>query len=128
MKVVIIIICVIVVIAIPMLFVMFNGMGAIKKLIIQEVDLSKVSDGNYTGSFHKGRWIYDVEVAVKDHKIVSIKNINQKMDKFKEFNDKAEAEIIAKQSVNIDVVSGATVNTKAFGKAVENALNTGNNR
>jgi len=30
--------------------------------------------------------------------------------------------MLAKQSINIDAVTGASVNTKAFQKAVENAL------
>jgi hypothetical protein len=39
---------------------------------------------------------------------------------------KAEVAIIEKQSPKIDVISGATINTRAMQKAVENALTSQN--
>ena len=124
MKIGLIVLGVITLIAVPMLFLMFYGMREIKTLVINEVDLSKVADGSYSGSYHKGRWTYDVEVAVKDHHIVSVKNTNAKMKAVKDWNDKAAAAIVSKQAIKVDVVSGATVNTKAFEKAIEVALST----
>jgi Uncharacterized protein conserved in bacteria len=98
------------------------GMGEIKRLSFDNIDLSKINDGTYIGSYHKGRWTYDVKVAVKDHRIIQVQNTNERMRMMKGFDDKVAAAIIARQSANIDVVSGATVNTRAFQKAVENAL------
>jgi uncharacterized protein with FMN-binding domain len=40
------------------------------------------------------------------------------------WNDSAEQAFIQKQSVNIDVVSGATLNSRAMQKAVEVALSS----
>ena len=101
------------------------GMNDVKSLVINDVDLTKVASGNFTGSYHKGRWTYDVEVKVENHSITSVKCTNGKMEPFAEFNKKAEAACLLKQSPKIDVVSGATVHTKAFSKAVENALESG---
>lgn len=98
------------------------GMGEVQKLVVNSVDLSRIADGVYQGSYHKGRWTYDVQVTVKSHAITAVKNTNKRMAIMKDFNEKAEAAIIKKQSPQIDVVSGATVNTKAMSKAVENAL------
>lgn len=99
------------------------GIGSIKKMAINEVDLSNVSDGVYKGAFYKNRWNYDVEINVKDHQIVSIKNTNKLPGPNQQrLVDEAIRAMIAKQSIKIDVVSGATVNTKAFQKAVENAF------
>ncbi len=103
---------------------MFYGMGQIRKLIVRDVDLSKIADGAYEGQYHKGRWTYDVQVTVKDHRIVNVRNTNKMMEIAKEENAKAAEEIVKKQSPAIDVVSGATINTRAFQKAVENALNS----
>jgi uncharacterized protein with FMN-binding domain len=103
-------------------FVLDLGMGEVKNLVINSVDLSKISDGVYQGSYHKGRWTYDVQVTIKNHAITAAKNTNKRMAIMKDFNDKAEAAIIKKQSPQIDIVSGASVNTKALSKAVENAL------
>ena len=102
--------------------VMTIGMGETKKLVIRDVDLSKISDGVYEGSYHKGRWTYDARVTVRDHRITDVANTNRNMEKAAVINKKIEDEIIKKQSTRIDVVSRATVNTRAFQKAVENAL------
>jgi uncharacterized protein with FMN-binding domain len=101
------------------------GISDIKKMTINEVDLSKIADGVYKGTFHKVRWTYEVEVTVKNHKITSIKNTNKLPAPAARLTDGAIKSIIDKQSVKIDVVSGATINTKAFQKAVENALVAG---
>ena len=122
MKIVLIVLGVLAVLAIPMTILMFYGMSEVRQLVIREVDLQKVGDGTYAGSYHKGRWTYDVEVVVQDHHIKSVKNTNTKMDALHDWNEQAEQAMLAKQSVKIDVVSGATLNSKAFQKAVEVAL------
>ena len=122
MKIALIIVGVLVVVAVPLSFVMFYGMHEIKSLVIAEVDLSKLADGTYRGSYHKGRWTYDVEVVIMDHRIASVTNTNPRMNVAKAWNDKATALILEKQSITLDAISGATVNTKAFEKAVEVAL------
>jgi uncharacterized protein with FMN-binding domain len=123
-KVLIIILGIIVLFA-AMLIGVTSGMGEIKKLVISDVDLTMIADGVYKGSYHKNRWTYDAEVTVSNHKITSIKNTNEKMKKAEKFNEKVAMEIIKKQSPKIDAVSGATISTKAFAMAVENALTTG---
>jgi uncharacterized protein with FMN-binding domain len=108
---------------IGIMFVFLNmGMNDVRKLVINDVDLTKIADGSYAGSYHKGRWAYDVKVSVKDHKITTVEVTNKRMAMMKEFNAKAEAEILKRQSPRIDVVSGATISSKAYGKAVEMAL------
>jgi uncharacterized protein with FMN-binding domain len=101
------------------------GMGEIKKLVINDVDLAKISDGVYQGAFHKGRWTYDARVTVKDHRIAEVVNTNKSMEKARTLNEKIAEAILKKQSPRIDVVSGASVHTRAFEKAVENALSAG---
>ncbi len=99
------------------------GLKSMKEMIINEVDLSKLEDGVYTGRFHKVRWTYEVEVTVENHKIVEIVTISKTDDEHsRRVSAGATEAIIANQSVQIDAVSGATVSTKAFQKAVENAL------
>lgn len=122
MKVALIVVGILAVLAIPLSILMFYGMSEIRDLVIREVDLAKVSDGTYMGSYHKGRWTFDVQVVVQNHRIKSVKNVNARMNTLQEWTASAEAAFIEKQSVNIDVVSGATLNSKAFQKAVEIAL------
>lgn len=102
------------------------GMGEIKRLTINNVDLSQKADGVYRGSYHKGRWNYDVEVSVADHRITGIKETNPSMKMTQGLTRKVVEKIIAGQALKIDAVSGASVNTKALCKAVEIALTQGN--
>lgn len=124
MKVFLIIVGILAVLAVPLCILMFYGMSEIRQLVIREVDLQKVSDGTYIGSYHKGRWTFDVEVIVQDHRIKSVKNLNSRMNALQDWTASAESAFVEKQSVNIDVVSGATLNSKAFQKAVEIALSS----
>jgi uncharacterized protein with FMN-binding domain len=100
-------------------------MGEIKRLTINNVDLSQMADGVYRGSYHKGRWKYDAEVSVADHRIADIKETNPSMKMTKDLTMKVAEKIITGQTLKIDAVSGASVNTKAFCKAVEIALTQG---
>jgi uncharacterized protein with FMN-binding domain len=97
------------------------GMGAVRRMAVNEVDLSKVADGLYPGSFRAGRFSYSVEVMVKDHKIEAVKSAGRK-----QAQDAVVRQIFARivegQSVKVDTVSGASLTTKAVSKAVENAL------
>lgn len=98
------------------------GLKDISESTIKNVDLHTVQDGVYTGTFKKARWKNDVEVTVKNHRIVAIKSMNKLAPPNRKVVDKAIKAMLAKQSVVIDVVSGASVNTRAFQMAVENAL------
>lgn len=100
---------------------LMGGMGSIKGMQIAGVDLGKIEDGTYNGSFHKGRWAFDVAVTVKDHKIAAIRPLN-KVQVWGDLVDKVTAKIVETQTPRIDAVSGASVTTKALAKAVENAL------
>jgi uncharacterized protein with FMN-binding domain len=123
MKTLLIIVGVLAALAIPLTILAMYGMGDIRKLIVERVDLSQVADGTYTGSFHKGRWTYDVEVTVQNHKLTAVKNVNQRMQQTaEELHAKIEQAMLTRQNVDIDVVAGATINTLAFKKATELAL------
>lgn len=126
MRTLVIILGIIAIIVAPGAFYIFHGMRGIRKLVIKDIDLSKLADGVYTGSYHKTRWIYDVEVTVKKKRIVEVRNTNTVMMKRSPRTDgKVASEIVKAQSPRIDVVSGCTINTRALGKAVENALSAG---
>jgi len=101
----------------------FNGMGYVRKMAVNPVDLSKVADGAYAGTFKKGRFSYSVEVAVKDHRIQAVKMTSPKQA-MNAIIEQIFARIVQDQSVKVDTVSGASLTTKAVSKAVENALSS----
>ncbi|OHD54810.1 MAG: hypothetical protein A2Y33_02245 [Spirochaetes bacterium GWF1_51_8] len=101
---------------------MMGGMKGIKEMPINSVDLSKVADGIYKGEFHKGRWHYTVEVEVAKGKIAAIKNLGNQFEELAKLNEGVADNVIAQQKVDLDTYSAATIDSKAFLKAVENAL------
>ncbi len=103
-------------------FFLFWGMSSIRAYTIADMDLSTITDGEYIGSHKKGRWVTTVKLFIKNQKIDKIEVLKPLIQNEGDF-DKAIAEkIISKQSLQIDTVSGATIHTKAFLKACENAL------
>ncbi len=118
-KVILIVLAVIVVMFGGMMLVLNRGMGEIKSMIINNIDLQGIEDGYYEGVFTGGRWSNKVAVTVVNHSITHIQVIDS--EQLKLMNSAAEA-VKKEQSLQIDTVSGATVTTKAFLKAVENAL------
>lgn len=96
----------------------------IKELTIRKVDLSKVPDGNFTGSCDAIFVGAKVNVIVQNHKIVDIKLVNHKNER----GQRAEIipqKVVQAQSLQVDAVSGATNSSKVILKAIENALISG---
>lgn len=101
---------------------LFYGKEETLKLVIADVDISKVPDGNYMGSYNKGRFSYKVEVIVKNNKIDSITILDKPSISLEYVPKKMIDRILEKQSLNVDVVTGATATSKAILKAIENAI------
>ena len=104
------------------LFVMTRGMSTVKNLAIRHIDPAGKADGEYSGRYAHARWVFAVTVVVKGGKITAVR-VTEK-DRFTDgkLTDPLATAVLQKQSPVIDVVSGATVHTRAFQKAVENAL------
>jgi len=113
--------CVLLVIIVSGFFAMTRGIKEGKNVEINSVDISKLEDGTYVGKYSKDRWTSEVEVSVKGKKIENIKLMSEQLTP--DVGDELSKKIIEKQNVNVDVISGATVSSKAYLKSVENALN-----
>ena len=93
----------------------------IKDIVITNPDLSIISDGIYQGSSKVGPVRVTLDVIMRNNTITSIQIIQH----FNGRGKKAEAivpKVIEAQSLNVDVISGATASSKAILQAVENAL------
>ena len=119
-KVLTVIIAVFVIISLAGLFFATRGLDEGKQVSINDADLSKLDDGVYRGVFDQGRWANQVEIRVENHKMTDIK----KTEGFehKEAMASIHARVLENQTLLVDVVSGATVSSKAYLKAIENAL------
>jgi len=110
---------------IGMFYYAMAGMQEIKEMVITDIDLSQVKDGVYTGEFKGNRWSNAVEVSVEGHKITEVKILDDFGIPIHEISKKLIESIKEKQSLNVDAISQATINTKAYLKSIENALKKG---
>lgn len=95
-----------------------------QKVSVGDVDLSKIKDGVYegTGTGFKGK--VKVSVTVKSHKMTDIKVLSNSDDAayFNRASNGVIQSILSQQSLQVDVVSGATYSSKGIIAAVKNAL------
>ena len=85
------------------------------------VDLSLVRDGVWEGSDRNTT----VAVTVKGHRIVQIDYLEHGWTTVGRKAQYIRNDIIERQSLQVDVVSGATITSKSILKAVETALMKG---
>ncbi|MDD2489819.1 MAG: FMN-binding protein [Bacilli bacterium] len=93
-------------------------------LTINNVDLELIPNGTYGGSYNIFPVSVKVEVTVIEHvitKINLIKHIHGRGKAAETLTDK----VVAEQSLEIDVVTGATASSKVILKAIEQALVNG---
>ncbi|WP_035292299.1 FMN-binding protein [Clostridium sp. KNHs214] len=98
-----------------------NGEQTLSKMTFTDINISSIKDGAYTGEFKAGLVFVKVKTTIKDKKITDIKLIEHKNGK----GSGAESiisDIIAKQTTDVDMISGATISSKVIRKAIENSL------
>lgn len=99
----------------------FLGKEQTLALQIGPVDLSGIPEGEYMGQYDCYRWSNAVKVALVDHRITEIKLVKGPNGR-EGIRQDLKNRIITAQSPAVDAVSGATADSNAFLKAVENAL------
>ncbi|HET6488015.1 MAG TPA: FMN-binding protein [Spirochaetia bacterium] len=97
-------------------------MTATRQLPITRVDLSQARDGSYDGEYTYGRFTYRVEVVILDHRIVTIRILDNRNTRRALMAEGVVDRILQSQRNDVDAVSGATTTSKALLKATENAL------
>ncbi|WP_438780467.1 FMN-binding protein [Enterococcus sp. DIV0187] len=93
----------------------------LKKVKINEVPISQVADGKYVGEAQIKPVSAKVNVQVENGKITDIE-IKDHMTGLGKNGEKIIDQIINKQSLEVDAISGATQSSVTITKAVENAL------
>ena len=91
------------------------------ELSLKQPNLSEIEDGTYPGSFENHRWYCHVEVEIMSHSYDTIKVLNS-ANGGNGLYEKLVAHVLEQQSIEVDAVSGATISSNTFLKAVENAL------
>lgn len=122
LKIITAIILVLAVIASGGMIFLMRGMDEVRELNINDVDLTLLPDGVYRGEFEGYRWSNSVEVTIENHAISDIQPVDQQDFSLDLHINELIGRILEEQTLAVDTVSGATVSSKAFLKAVEDAL------
>ena len=121
-KIILGIICLLVLIIGGTGFYMTRGLNPGKNMVINSIDASQLKDGVYKGKYNGGRWSNEVNVTLKDKKITQIAIVKNVVFEKIEVSRELINKVINEQDTNVDVISGATVTSKAYLKSIENAL------
>lgn len=92
-----------------------------RKITIAPIDLSQVADGDYEGSFEVNPVKVKSKVRVSNHRLVKIDILRHDNG----LGQKAETilnDILDRQSLEVDVIAGATVSSKCILGSVADAL------
>jgi uncharacterized protein with FMN-binding domain len=121
-RVILILVVAIIAIGVVGLFFLTRGLKSGSEMEISSVDPSSLSDGVYNGSYSGGRWSNELAVTMKGGNIQDIKIIKDMDIAPPEISSELFNRVIKTQNINVDVVSGATVTSKAYLKSIETAL------
>ncbi len=95
-----------------------------RKSEVIKIDFNSVRDGEYTGKYNVNINSARVFVSVKDGAIQKIEILKHNHGPGYEA-DKLTIEILKKQTLEVDCITGATKSSYVLKKAVENALKQG---
>ena len=102
-------------------FVLAAACVNLNDIVITTPDLGKIADGKYRGNSKVGPVRVTLDVTIQGSIMTSIQIIKHRNGR----GEKAEAivsRVIETQSLDVDVISGASYSSKAILQAVENAL------
>ena len=92
---------------------------------IRDIDFIALKDGDFEGYYPGGMQEWRENsclVSIEDGRVNTIQLTESKAEYTKVFLDTLYNRVIRKQSLQVDAVSGATLDSKACLKSVENAL------
>jgi len=105
-----------------MAFILMNGMNTAQALELNQIDLTQIDDGKYVGTYETTRWTNTVEVVIENHEIKEITIVKDVMIALEGLSDRLFKRVIDNQSIEVDIETGSTITSKAYLKAIENAL------
>ena len=109
---------------IPYLVRYINYERATAAIIVQDVDLTTISDGEYFGFVDVDFISVKVRVVVESHRITELELLEHHNSRGDAANVIVDY-ILAEQRINVDAISGATQSSLVIKEAIYNAL-TGN--
>ncbi|MEA5096693.1 MAG: FMN-binding protein [Sedimentibacter saalensis] len=123
LKIIGLILLLLVIVSASGVFYLSRGLEEGVNVVINPVNLSEIKDGVYNGRNDFGRWTNELNVTVANNKITNIEIVKDVKIASPELSTKLFQNVIEEQNIDVDVVSGGTVTSKAYLKSIENALN-----
>lgn len=112
-----------VIVAASGVFYLSRGLEEGVNVVINPVNLSEIKDGVYNGRNDFGRWTNELNVTVANNRITNIEIVKDVKIVSPELSAILFQNVVEEQNIDVDVVSGGTVTSKAYLKSIENALN-----
>lgn len=99
-----------------------QGLDEKSRPVLSGVSAAGLTDGEYDGFYDGGRWTNRVKVTVSGGQIAGVALAQDVMFHNSQVSGELFRRVIAQQATQVDVVSGSTVTSRAYLKAIENAL------
>ncbi|WMM24903.1 FMN-binding protein [Tissierella sp. MB52-C2] len=122
-KILLSVILIFILVSVSGIFYLARGLNEGKNIRINGIDVSNLNDGIYNGKYKAGRWKNELNITVKDHKIIKIDIKDDVTFPNTDVSNELFSKVIGKQNTTVDVISEATVTSKAYLKSIEDALN-----
>ena len=101
-----------------------DNLNQLDSLSIGSINLQTIADGTYTGHYSAFPVTATVVVTVKEHAISAIQ-LTEHNNGQGQPAERITDDVLAAQSLDVDVVAGATYSSKVILKAIETALSPG---
>lgn len=124
-KIIITLFCIIILICIGIRLASNVLVDHANSISVSSPNMENVENGTYIGEYSCTPVRVKAEVTVKNHKFTNI-TILEHDNGLGSSAESITGDIIKNQSLNVDIVSGATVSSKCILKAVETAIERGN--
>jgi uncharacterized protein with FMN-binding domain len=98
-----------------------KNLQTLEDIKVNTIDLNSLEDGTYQGSYTVFPVKVEVEVEIRNHTIEDIKIIEHDNGKGKAAEEIIET-IKERQTIDVDIIAGATYSSRVIQKAIEAAL------
>lgn len=110
------------ILSLGMLF--YTSRGLDRDIPLEGRSAEGLEDGRYQGEYEGGRWSNTVEVTVQDGEIIDIIIIDDMRFTTASFSEEIIGNVLEDQQTDTDVITGSTITSRAYLKAIENALDS----
>lgn len=98
-----------------------NYQQKVSNIVFEDIELTNIKDGIYEGEYDAGYIYARVEVEMRNSEIVSVTLLEHRNERGKPAESILD-DVVTKQEIDVDVVSGATNSSNVIKKAIENAI------